>query len=103
MDRGMTRFTKAHACGNDFLIVEGECDRELAIRLCARNTGVGADGVEFLEWTGERECRWLDRRNLRQRHAMCCGVDGTSEARAGGREHCPRNRCRPTGVPAGAY
>lgn len=50
----MRQFAKAHACGNDFLIVEGECDREFAIKLCARNTGVGADGVEFLEWTGER-------------------------------------------------
>jgi diaminopimelate epimerase len=53
----MTRFAKAHACGNDFLIVEGECDTELAVKLCARNTGVGADGVEFLQWTGEREGR----------------------------------------------
>jgi diaminopimelate epimerase len=53
-DERMKRFVKAHACGNDFLIVEGECDRELAVRLCARNTGVGADGVEFLTWTGER-------------------------------------------------
>ena len=53
----MKRFVKAHACGNDFLIVEGECDREFAIKLCARNTGVGADGVEFLEWTGDREGR----------------------------------------------
>ncbi|HTW44954.1 MAG TPA: diaminopimelate epimerase [Acidobacteriaceae bacterium] len=50
----MTRFTKAHACGNDFLIVEGRADAALAVRLCARNTGVGADGVEFAEWTGER-------------------------------------------------
>jgi len=50
----MTGFAKAHACGNDFLIVEGKADAELAIRLCARNTGVGADGVEFLEWTGAR-------------------------------------------------
>jgi diaminopimelate epimerase len=50
----MTRFAKAHACGNDFLIVEGECDRELAVNLCARHTGIGADGVEFLTWTGER-------------------------------------------------
>lgn len=50
----MTRFTKAHACGNDFLIVEGKADPSLAIRLCARNTGVGADGVEFFEWTGDR-------------------------------------------------
>jgi diaminopimelate epimerase len=53
----MTRFAKAHACGNDFLIVEGECDRELAVNLCARHTGVGADGVEFLTWTGERSGR----------------------------------------------
>ena len=53
----MKRFVKAHACGNDFLIVEGECDRDLAIRLCARNTGVGADGVEFLEWIGENSGR----------------------------------------------
>jgi len=50
----MKRFVKAHACGNDFLVVEGECDHDLAVRLCARNTGIGADGVEFLEWTGER-------------------------------------------------
>lgn len=51
----MTQFAKAHACGNDFLIVEGSFDRELAVHLCGRNTGVGADGVEFLGWTGELE------------------------------------------------
>ena len=53
----MRRFVKAHACGNDFLIIEGQADRDLALRLCARNTGVGADGVEFLEWTGDRSGR----------------------------------------------
>jgi diaminopimelate epimerase len=53
----MTEFTKAHACGNDFLIVEGAADSALAVRLCARNTGIGADGVEFFEWTGEGEGR----------------------------------------------
>lgn len=53
----MTGFTKAHACGNDFLIVEGKADPALAIKLCARNTSVGADGVEFFEWTGERAGR----------------------------------------------
>src|ERR1700744_1122919 len=53
----MTRFAKAHACGNDFLIVEGAVDRELAVRLCARHTGVGADGVEFLELTDQRSGR----------------------------------------------
>lgn len=58
----MIPFTKAHACGNDFLIVESHhVDRamqgEAAQRLCARNTGVGADGVEYFEWTGERSGR----------------------------------------------
>lgn len=53
----MTEFTKAHACGNDFLIIGGRADPALAVRLCARNTGVGADGVEFFEWTSEREGR----------------------------------------------
>jgi diaminopimelate epimerase len=50
-------FTKAHACGNDFLIVTeydvpGIDKADLTRRLCARNTGVGADGVEFFRWTG---------------------------------------------------
>ena len=62
----MPPFIKAHACGNDFLIIEraagsgGEPGGEtatLARRLCARTEGVGADGVEFLEWTGERAGR----------------------------------------------
>ena len=53
----MIPFTKAHACGNDFLIVAEEAaagyDRaELTRRLCARHIGVGADGVEFFAWTG---------------------------------------------------
>lgn len=55
----MIQFVKAHACGNDFLVVDAEQvgaekQRELAVKMCARNTGVGADGVEYLEWTGER-------------------------------------------------
>ncbi len=48
-------FTKAHACGNDFLIVTedaaGDLDHaELTRRLCRRNTGIGADGIEFFTW-----------------------------------------------------
>jgi diaminopimelate epimerase len=55
-------FTKAHACGNDFLIVTEEAaadhdPAELTRRLCARNTGVGADGIEFFSWTGPRAGR----------------------------------------------
>lgn len=46
------RFAKAHACGNDFLIIERACDPELAKKLCERHTGIGADGVEFFEATG---------------------------------------------------
>lgn len=49
----MISFVKAHACGNDFLIIEETiahgAHAELARRLCARNTGVGADGIEFLD------------------------------------------------------
>lgn len=58
----MIPFTKAHACGNDFLIVTEEAaaghDRAtLASQLCARNTSVGADGVEFFQWTGKNAGR----------------------------------------------
>jgi diaminopimelate epimerase len=49
----MIPFVKAHACGNDFLILdEAVAQRRhsaLARKLCARNTSVGADGIEFLE------------------------------------------------------
>jgi diaminopimelate epimerase len=49
----MIPFVKAHACGNDFLIIEeefaGRAHAEMARRLCARNTSIGADGIEFLD------------------------------------------------------
>jgi diaminopimelate epimerase len=45
-------FTKASACGNDFLIVQGAAVSgdlgEISRRLCDRHHGVGADGVEWL-------------------------------------------------------
>jgi diaminopimelate epimerase len=45
-------FVKAHACGNDFLIIEESLAHgkhsALARKLCRRNTGIGADGIEFL-------------------------------------------------------
>jgi len=55
-------FTKAHACGNDFLIVTeqdaaGLNWTELTRRLCARTTGIGADGIEFFAWTAENSGR----------------------------------------------
>ena len=58
----MIPFAKAHACGNDFLIVTEEAAAgrdwpELTRRLCARHTGIGADGVEFFAWTGPNSGR----------------------------------------------
>ncbi len=58
----MIPFAKAHACGNDFLIVTEDAAAkrdwaELTRRLCARNTGVGADGIEFFAWTGSKSGR----------------------------------------------
>ena len=45
-------FTKASACGNDFLIMDGtqaSADlHEFSKRICDRHNGVGADGVEWL-------------------------------------------------------
>ena len=58
----MIEFTKAHACGNDFLIITEEAaagydKAELAQRLCDRNIGIGADGIEFFHSTGETSGR----------------------------------------------
>ncbi len=54
----MIPFIKAHACGNDFLILNEPSDEphtqrvrhaDLTRKLCARTTGIGADGIEFLD------------------------------------------------------
>ncbi|WP_419805855.1 diaminopimelate epimerase [Terriglobus sp.] len=49
----MIPFVKAHACGNDFLILEeseaGGRHAELARQLCSRHYSIGADGIEFLD------------------------------------------------------
>jgi diaminopimelate epimerase len=49
----LLKFVKAHACGNDFLIIDESEARgkhaAMARKLCARNTGIGADGIEFLQ------------------------------------------------------
>jgi diaminopimelate epimerase len=45
-------FTKASACGNDFLIIEGTLVpdglHEVTRQICDRHNGVGADGIEWL-------------------------------------------------------
>jgi len=44
------KFTKMHGLGNDFVVINGfteqvENDTELAIAICDRHTGIGADGL----------------------------------------------------------
>ena len=56
----MIEFTKAHACGNDFLIIDakqvgGRDLARLSREMSARTTGIGADGVEYLTLRNERE------------------------------------------------
>jgi diaminopimelate epimerase len=56
----LVEFVKAHACGNDFLIVDalqvrGRDLAQLTRELCARTTGIGADGVEYLTQRNDRE------------------------------------------------
>jgi diaminopimelate epimerase len=56
----LIEFSKAHACGNDFLIVEAQDTAghdlvALTQAMCARTTGIGADGVEYLTVSKERE------------------------------------------------
>ncbi|WP_027090958.1 diaminopimelate epimerase [Cohnella thermotolerans] len=47
------RFTKMHGLGNDFIVVYGEKELpanapELAVRLCNRYFGIGADGLVYI-------------------------------------------------------
>lgn len=55
----MIPFVKAHGCGNDFLIVDASLAEgrygEITQKLCERNTGVGADGVEYLSRDADGE------------------------------------------------
>ena len=104
-------FVKAHACGNDFLIVEQSHvpamhQADIARRLCARTTGVGADGVEYFEWLGEREGR-ISLRNADGSVAEISG-NGTrcvaawmaqKKKRAGRSRAAHRYRCRTARVP----
>ena len=85
----MIPFVKAHACGNDFLIVEAKSGpRENIGRsqcACVRATPALARMVwSTSEWTGERsghirlfQCRRVDRRDLRQRDEVRGSLDGT--------------------------
>ena len=66
MTRPAIPFVKASACGNDFLILDGEhaasTIAQLTRRLCDRHEGIGADGVEWLYSAGDAdiECRLIN-------------------------------------------
>jgi carbamoyl-phosphate synthase large subunit len=53
-ERQTLRFSKLETCGNDYLFVENFdgaicCPESLCVTLCARHTGVGADGLVLME------------------------------------------------------
>ncbi len=77
----MVPFTKASACGNDFLIVEGvyaPADLyQFSRRICDRHNGVGADGVEWLFPTNDGEM-----------HARLINADGTEAEISGNGTRC---------------
>ncbi|HEV2992183.1 MAG TPA: diaminopimelate epimerase [Candidatus Angelobacter sp.] len=74
-------FTKASACGNDFLIVDGACApadlSEFTRRICDRHNGVGADGVEFLFPAQDADL-----------HARLINADGTEAEISGNGTRC---------------
>ena len=55
------RFTKMHGAGNDFLLVESRDRRrdwsKLAMAMCDRHYGIGADGLLLLLPSGRADCR----------------------------------------------
>jgi diaminopimelate epimerase len=55
-------FMKATACGNDFLIIDGQLVRPsdlkpITVKICDRHRGVGADGVEWIFPTDHADLR----------------------------------------------
>ena len=74
-------FTKASACGNDFLIIDGalapEDMAEFSRRICDRHNGVGADGVE-----------WLFPAQDADMHARLINADGSEAEISGNGTRC---------------
>jgi diaminopimelate epimerase len=74
-------FTKASACGNDFLIIDGahapEDIFDFSRRICNRHNGVGADGVEWLFPATDADI-----------HARLINADGTEAEISGNGTRC---------------
>jgi diaminopimelate epimerase len=76
-------FTKASACGNDFLIIEGmHAPSDMAgftRRICERHSGIGADGVEWL---------FPDQKNEADVRARLFNADGSEAEISGNGTRC---------------
>ncbi|HEX4425472.1 MAG TPA: diaminopimelate epimerase [Terriglobales bacterium] len=73
-------FVKASACGNDFLVIEGNDLADLSSltrKLCDRHLGVGADGVEWLFPTAGADV-----------HARLLNADGSEAEISGNGTRC---------------
>jgi diaminopimelate epimerase len=86
-------FVKAHACGNDFLLIDEPLARNqhaaLARRLCARNTGIGADGIEFLDRNAARNAaRTADRTPDADLFLRLFNADGSEAELSGNGTRC---------------
>jgi diaminopimelate epimerase len=77
----MIPFTKASACGNDFLIIDGRYAtadlHEFSRHICDRHNGVGADGVE-----------WLFPAEDADMHARLINADGSEAEISGNGTRC---------------
>lgn len=85
----MIPFIKAHACGNDFLIIsedaaEGYDKSLLTQRLCDRNTGIGADGIEFFTWINDSTANG----NIISARAQLYNADGSIAEISGNGTRC---------------
>ena len=54
-EKRMKRFVKAHACGNDFLIVEDKCDPEL--RFVSARATRASERMGSSSWNGREIVR----------------------------------------------
>ena len=93
------RFSKWHALGNSYLLVEERLDPETARRLCDVRYGIGSDGV--LELHGDEVTIWnpdgsraeFSGNGTRIAAAWLARRDGVTSVtvRAGGREYPARS------------
>ncbi len=76
------KFQKWQGLGNDFIILEEmTATKELAIKMCDRKFGIGADGLFSAKKTDKADIAWdfynsdgTNARNVRKRYKMLCKI-----------------------------